>query len=64
MAHIEKYSRGVIGDMLGHYDRSKNVPDLKLPGNTVLNYNLAYNDQPQSQLDFIHQRLSEVKDVI
>jgi len=61
MAHMEKYSRGVIGHMLGHYDRSKNVPDLKLPGNTVLNYNLAYNDQPQSQLDFIHQRLSEVK---
>lgn len=47
--------------MLGHYDRSKKVPELKSPANTVLNYNLAYGDQPKSQLDFLHQRLSEVK---
>lgn len=47
--------------MFRHYDRSKEVPGLKSPGNTVLNYNLASNDQPKSQLDFLHQRLSEVK---
>ena len=47
--------------MLGHYDRSKEVPELACPANTVLNYNLASNDQQKNQLDFLHQRLSEVK---
>lgn len=61
MAHKQKYTRGAVGHMFGHYDRSKEVPELKSPGNTVLNYNLASNDQPKSQLDFLHQRLSEVK---
>lgn len=28
---------------------------------TILNYNLAAKDQPLSQLDFIHKRLSEIK---
>ena len=61
MAHMQKFSRGAIGHMLGHYDRSKEVSGLKIPVNTVLNYNLAYNDQPLNQLDFIHQRLSEIR---
>lgn len=61
MAHKQKYTRGAVGHMLGHYDRSKTVPELEAPVNTVLNYNLAYNDQPNRQLDFLHQRLSEVK---
>lgn len=61
MAHIAKYSRGAVGHMLSHYDRSKD----NLSGNidssrTPENYNLAVH-QPLSQLDFIHQRLSEVK---
>lgn len=47
--------------MLRHYDRSKEVPELKAPVNTVLNYNLAYNDQRLNQLDFIHRRLSEIR---
>lgn len=59
--HKQKYTRGAVGHMFRHYDRSKEVPGLKSPGNTVLNYNLASNDQPKSQLDFLHQRLSEVK---
>ena len=45
MAHKEKYTRGAVGHMLGHYDRSKEVPELACPANTVLNYNLASNDQ-------------------
>lgn len=61
MAHKQKYTRGSVGHMLGHYDRSKEVPELKVPANTVLNYNLASNDQPNGQLDFLHQRLSEVR---
>ena len=61
MAHKEKYTRGAVGHMLGHYDRSKEVPELACPANTVLNYNLASNDQQKNQLDFLHQRLSEVK---
>lgn len=61
MAHKQKYTKGAVGHMFGHYDRSKEVPELKSPTNTVLNYNLASKDQPKSQLDFLHQRLSEVK---
>lgn len=61
MAHMQKFSRGAVGHMLGHYDRSKEVPELKAPVNTVLNYNLAYNDQRLNQLDFIHRRLSEIR---
>jgi predicted nucleic acid-binding Zn-ribbon protein len=61
VAHKQKYTRGAVGHMLGHYDRSKAVPELKASVNTVLNYNLAYNDQPKNQLDFLHQRLSEIK---
>lgn len=61
VAHKQKYTKGAVGHMFGHYDRSKEVPDLEFSANTVLNYNLAYVDQPQKQLDFLHQRLSEVK---
>lgn len=61
MAHIEKFTKGAMGHMLEHYDRSKK----KLGDNvdiekSYLNYNLAEHQQ-LSQLDFIHQRLSEVK---
>ncbi|MCM1382266.1 MAG: plasmid recombination protein, partial [Muribaculaceae bacterium] len=62
MAHVEKYTRGATGNMLAHYDRTKisstSLIDLD---RTLLNYNLAENDQPLTQLDFIHKRLSEIK---
>ena len=61
MAHKEKYTRGAVGHMLGHYDRSKEAPELACPANTVLNYGSYGNDQQKNQLDFLHQRLSEVK---
>lgn len=60
MAHKQKYIVSSVGHMFMHYDRSKTVPDLSNPVNTNLNYNLANDDQPLKQLDFLHQRLSEI----
>lgn len=65
MANYAKYTRGAMGHMLKHYERAKdeNGDYLKF-GNqdidtrkTGQNYNLA---PEHNQLDFIHQRLSEV----
>lgn len=65
MANYAKYTRGAMGHMLKHYERAKdeNGDYLKF-GNqdidtrkTEQNYNLA---PEHNQLDFIHQRLSEV----
>lgn len=62
MAHVAKFSKGAMGHMLGHYDRSKDgLGDNVDQSRTELNYNLAEEYQPKKQLDFIHQRLSEVK---
>lgn len=62
MAHLEKYTAGAIGHMLAHYDRThSSSTSLIDEGRTALNYNLAKTDQPLSQLDFIHKRLSEIK---
>lgn len=62
MARVEKYTRGAMGNMLAHYDRTKaSSKSLIDPERTPLNYNLAAADQPLSQLDFIHKRLSEIK---
>lgn len=70
MAHMMKMTKAASGHMFNHYGRSEDLErsayvirgneNIK-PANTVLNYNLAYDDQPQRQLDFLHQRLSEVK---
>ena len=62
MARVEKYTRGAMGNMLAHYNRTKvSSKSLIDPERTPLNYNLAVTDQPLSQLDFIHKRLSEIK---
>lgn len=62
MAHVEKYTRGAMGNMLAHYNRTKaSSKSLIDPARTHLNYNLADTDQPLTQLDFIHKRLSEIK---
>lgn len=61
MAHVEKYTGGVLGHMLGHYDRTKADIETSNPARVHLNYNLAAADQPLPQLDFIHKRLSEVR---
>ena len=61
MAHAAKYTASACGHMLGHYDRSKkNLGDNIDPERTHLNYNLA-PDHGCSQMDFINQRLSEVR---
>lgn len=69
LAHMMKMTRGASGHMFLHYERAKNDKgeyvrfgnqDIK-SSNTVLNYNLANQDQAKRQLDFLHQRLSEVK---
>lgn len=62
MAHIAKFTRGAMGHMLQHYDRTKEPPGENIDTErTHLNYNLASDIQPLEQLDFIHKRLSEVK---
>lgn len=62
MAHVAKFSRGAMGHMLSHYDRSKEgLGDNIDAKRTRYNYNLAQNDQPEKQLDFIHRRMKEVK---
>lgn len=62
MAHVAKFSKGAMGHMLSHYDRSKEgLGDNIEQSKTHLNYNLAKGQQPQAQLDFVHQRLSEVR---
>ena len=51
-----------MGSMLAHYNRKKaSSTSLIDSSRTHLNYNLAAEDQPYSQLDFIHIRLSEIK---
>lgn len=61
MAHKQKYTKGAVGHMFQHYDRTKTVPELECPENTCMNYNLADADQPKRQLEFLHQRLNEIK---
>lgn len=60
MAHKEKFTRGQIGQMCGHYDRTKKDGENIDPKLTRFNYNLAADDQPLPQLEKIHQRLAEV----
>ena len=59
---VTKYTRGTLGHMLGHYDRTKDgLGENVVPERTQLNYNLAVDDQPLKQLDFVHKRLGEVR---
>ena len=70
MAHMMKMPKAAAGHMLSHYARSEDIEKSACvvrsneninPEKTFLNYNLACADQPQKQIDFLHQRLSEVK---
>ena len=61
MANVKKFTKGALGVIFAHYDRSKN----NITGNidwsrTHLNYNLAPNKQDK-QWDILEHRLSEVK---
>lgn len=65
MANCKKATRGAMGHLMKHYERSKDVNGEYIKfgnqqidiGRTHLNYNLA---PERNQLDFIHKRLSEV----
>ena len=60
--HVTKYTKGTLGHMLGHYDRTKDgLGENVVSERTRLNYNLAVEDQPLKQLDFVHKRLGEVR---
>lgn len=59
MAHLAKYARGAVGNMLAHYDRTKKEIKNVDRSLSFLNYNCAeYQTLPQ--YEFIKQRLSEV----
>lgn len=62
MAHLEKFNKAQIGQMLSHYDRGKaNIGNPEIDKNrTHLNYNLATH-QKLKQGDFIKERCSKVK---
>lgn len=60
MAHIQKFNRAQLGHMLAHYAR-RTSPEHVQTGKTRLNYNLAERVQPLGQMDFIKQRLEQVK---
>lgn len=70
MAHVAKYKSSATGHMFNHYGRSEDLEKCAyvIRGNenidssrTYLNYNLAKKDQPKKQLDFLKERLSQVK---
>ena len=62
MAHVKKYTRGALHNMLSHYDRTaKNNRENIDPSLTHLNYNLAEKYQPLPQKEFIDKRLSQVR---
>ena len=62
MAHLEKYTASALGHMFAHYNRNKaSSTSLIDPARTSLNYNLAQQDQPLPQLEFLHKKLSEIK---
>ncbi|MBQ9200648.1 MAG: plasmid recombination protein [Lachnospiraceae bacterium] len=66
MAHVAKYTKSALGHMLNHYSRQENDgvkrgnQEIK-PELTHMNWNVAEGLQPLPQIDFIHQRLSQVK---
>ncbi|MBC9722054.1 MAG: plasmid recombination protein [Lactobacillus sp.] len=69
MANREKYTRASVGHMCKHYGRLKDEKGNYYKfGNqdidyerTHLNYNLAANDQPKDQQQFIKERMEELK---
>lgn len=68
MANREKYTRSAIGHMCAHYERKQDqMGNYYKFGNqdidasrTEQNYNLAADDQPLSQTEFIEKRIEEL----
>nr|CRY96326.1 hypothetical protein [uncultured prokaryote] len=70
MAHVAKFTAAVSGHMCNHYARSADPEKSVIrknenidPNRTHLNYNLAAATQPLPQVEFIRQRVSEVKHI-
>lgn len=63
MAHVQKFTAKQAGHIMAHCDRSAtNISNEKIDRNrTALNYNLAQQQQPMKQSDFMKKRLSEIK---
>lgn len=62
MAHLEKYTAAATGHMLAHYDRTHSSSTSNIDeSRTAMNYDLAETDQPLPALDFLHNRMSEIK---
>lgn len=58
MAHYEKFTRGAVGHMLQHYDRTKGSSRSSIDeSKSSLNYNLVDHG---NQLEYLHKRLNEV----
>lgn len=64
MAHLKKFGKGAVGNMMSHYERSSEEkignPDVD-HSMSHLNYNLAFKNQPLPQVEFLQKRLGEVK---
>ena len=60
MAHVEKYLKNQLGNMLAHYERSRHGANEHIDAErTCNNYNLAPDRGPL--LDWVHKRLEGVK---
>ena len=60
--HIQKYNKAAVCHMFDHYDRDRPGKKSNIDADkTYQNYNLAAEDQPLPQFDFLLQRMSEVK---
>ena len=60
--HIQKYNKAAVCHMFDHYDRNRPGKKSNIDADkTYQNYNLAAEDQPLPQFDFLLQRMSEVK---
>ena len=50
--HVTKYTRGTLGHMLGHYDRTKDgLGENVVPERTQLNYNLTVRGSAMSEAE-------------
>jgi len=68
MANCKKFTRAAVGHLFAHYERQRDEKgeyvkfgNQKIdPSRTHLNYNLAAEDQPMGQHEYLQKRLGEV----
>lgn len=67
MAHVSKYTASAVGHLFNHYGRAEidqkvHRSNEKIDDSlTKNNYNVAAKDQPKNPIDFLHDRLSEIR---